>query len=552
MRYFSTNNPSKAHWAEAAIKSLSLGIAVLVTSNVANAQNYNSYPAAPSVYAPQVQPGFSPNVGAPVGSPYTPLQNGVLAPTPQSSVYQQSAQQSPYQAPYQAVAQVAPTPVAMPQAAPQSTPAVPNIGYGIPQSFSQPYAYPNTVLAQPAYSGPATFGANNEPLPRLAQPWPIEPNTTALENAPFGYNRNYNPRIIDAPIDVYVQEGQTGRISLGGAVNSDLGVSGQLIIEERNFDLFAWPNSQAGLLNGAFRGAGQNLRIELMPGNNVQRYTVNWTTPNLFGYSPFSLSVGGFYFTRFYDDWSEQRVGGRIGVGYEITPDLSLTTEFKGQDVKIFDPSTNSLPALNRVLGSNDLYTGSLRLAHNTRNHQFMPTDGHFLEFILDQHFGEFDFPRAQVNWSKYYKVRSRADDSGAHTFTNSIRLGFSGKDTPIFENFFAGGYSTLRGFAFRGAGPVEMGVQTGGRFQLLGSLEYMAPLTADDMVRMVGFVDYGTVEQDIEINWDNFRVAPGFGFRVSVPALGPAPLALDFAFPVAHADDDDRRVFAFSMGAVR
>ena len=49
-------------------------------------------------------------------------------------------------------------------------------------------------------------------------------------------------------------------------------------------------------------------------------------------------------------------------------------------------------------------------------------------------------------------------------------------------------------------------------------------PLTADDMIKAVAFCDYGTVEQDISIDKDNFRVAPGFGFRIAVPALGPAP----------------------------
>ena len=35
------------------------------------------------------------------------------------------------------------------------------------------------------------------------------------------------------PIDVFVQEARTGRIVLGGNVNSDLGVAGQLVIIER-------------------------------------------------------------------------------------------------------------------------------------------------------------------------------------------------------------------------------------------------------------------------------------------------------------------------------
>ena len=40
--------------------------------------------------------------------------------------------------------------------------------------------------------------------------------------------------------------------------------------------------------------------------------------------------------------------------------------------------------------------------------------------------------------------------------------------------------------------------------------------------------------------------------YRVSMPALGPAPLAFDFGFPVAYADTDDRQVFSFFMGFSR
>ena len=135
-----------------------------------------------------------------------------------------------------------------------------------------------------------------------------------------------------------------------------------------------------------------------------------------------------------------------------------------------------------------------------------------------------------------------RADGSGRHTIGVSLGAGFSGADTPIFENYFAGGFSTMRGFEFRGASPVDQGVTVGGEFRMLGSVQYMMPLTADDMIKAVTFVDFGTVEENIEIDWDNFRVAPGFGFRISVPALGPAPLAFDFAFPVAQADTAHER----------
>jgi outer membrane protein insertion porin family len=350
-----------------------------------------------------------------------------------------------------------------------------------------------------------------------------------------------------------LQEARTGRIVLGGSVNSDLGVAGNVIIEERNFDFRRLPRSWQDMWSGqAFRGDGQNFRVELMPGNLVERYTASWSTPRLFDYLPYSFSVGGFYYTRRFRDWTEQRIGGRAALGYELTKDLSMSSELRLEDVKLFEPRVAGVQELDDALGSTDLYTARFRIAHDTRDSPFMSTEGYLLELVYDQVFGEFDYPRGQINYSKYFMMRERLDGGGRHTLASSWRVGVTGAQTPIFENYFAGGYSTLRGFSFRGASPVEGDIQVGGEFMFLGSLEYVFPLTADEMLRGVAFVDYGTVERDIEFDSENFRIAPGLGLRVTVPALGPAPLAFDFAYPINHADTDDRQVFSFFMGFTR
>ena len=76
-----------------------------------------------------------------------------------------------------------------------------------------------------------------------------------------------------------------------------------------------------------------------------------------------------------------------------------------------------------------------------------------------------------------------------------------------------------------------------------------MFPITADDMLKGVVFVDFGTIEEKIEFVSDDYRVAPGIGLRVFVPALGPAPIALDFAFPIAREDTDRVQQFSFFVG---
>ncbi|MHB8974389.1 MAG: BamA/OMP85 family outer membrane protein [Pirellulaceae bacterium] len=414
-------------------------------------------------------------------------------------------------------------------------------GKSSPQVVYQPPTPPVPASTLPAPTGPvtATVSDNNQWLMSPYLNGGPQGSLAPIEQLPG----------TQVPVDILVEEARTGRFMFGAGINSDAGVTGQITVDERNFDLFGFPRKLSDIWSGeAWRGAGQGFRLEAMPGNRVQRYLVSFTEPYLFS-TPIGLNVSGYLFDRGYYDWDENRVGGRLGLSYRLTPDLSLAGSLRMEDVDITDPRVLGVPELDAVLGSNDLYSARFTLRHDTRDLPFLPTEGHLIEMSFEQAFGEFDYPRAEVDYRRYFLIRERPDGSGRHVLSANLSAGFSGEDTPLFENYFAGGFSTLRGFAFRGASPVVDTVTVGGRFRMLGSFEYMLPLTADDMIRAVAFVDYGTVEQEITIQADNFRVAPGFGFRISVPALGPAPLAFDFAFPVAKADTDDTQVFSFFFG---
>ena len=44
----------------------------------------------------------------------------------------------------------------------------------------------------------------------------------------------------------------------------------------------------------------------------------------------------------------------------------------------------------------------------------------------------------------------------------------------------------------------------------------------------------------------------PGLGLRMMIPAMGPAPIALDFAFPISDEPGDEQEVFSFFLGFLR
>ena len=117
----------------------------------------------------------------------------------------------------------------------------------------------------------------------------------------------------------------------------------------------------------------------------------------------------------------------------------------------------------------------------------------------------------------------------------------------PAFKRFYAGGFRSLRGFPFRGVGPNVNGFEVGGDFMFLNSLEYQVPVKANDQLYLVALVDSGTVERDVEIK--DYRVSAGVGLRLTVPMLGPVPIALDFGFPVVKGVEAPERLFSFWMG---
>ncbi|MFG0295308.1 MAG: outer membrane protein assembly factor [Maioricimonas sp. JB045] len=409
----------------------------------------------------------------------------------------------------------------------------------------------DAVAPRPIIRGQSSVIERGQSLDQYGLPVPQDYlQGVSPQGDPFGsaLQNPGSPGFVDINIDV--TEARTGRLMFGVGVNSDAGVVGSIVLQEDNFNIMRPPTSWADVMNGqAFRGGGQSLRIEAVPGSEVSRYVFSWQDP-YFMNTDNSLGLSGFYYNRFFDDWTEDRLGGRISVGRIIDQYWSIGGALRLENVAIRDFRRPAPQDLESVAGDNFLSTGSVTLTYDRRDSAFIPSEGHFLEFSYEQGFGEFSYPRFEVSGSQFFTLYERPDGFGKHILQFRGQAGWTGSDTPIFERFYAGGYSSFRGFAFRGVSPINGGVRVGGDFMLLGTAEYMMPITADDSIRAVVFSDFGTVEPDAEIN--DFRVTAGFGFRLIIPAMGPAPIALDFAWPIEKGRFDDERVFSFYVGFTR
>lgn len=547
-------------------------------------QPVNAYAQYGSVDPNNPNQQYQPYSVLPYQSQDQSAQTGVAqTQSAQQTQQNQQTQQSPYtqntqvaaSQPVSAIPFSAPTPPPSPYS---STSTVPTT-----QSAPSPYYVPNNAapaVEQPYYAPnytPNTSGATNPYAnssgaggmflaPQPYVPGPRNPSTQGgglLDSVMPGStglqdhaNSVFSPKpepMLTVPAKIRVMETQTGQLMASVGVNSDSGLVARFLYKEDNFDWRRPPKNPLRWEDwrNAYRGAGQRFKIEAMPGTQVQRYEVGWEEPYFLN-TDVSLGLTGYYYNRIYTEWSEQRAGGTISLGYKLTPDLTVNSYYKGESVDIYKPIMYGIPDLDRALGTSALHTFGVRLTHDTRDNPNLATEGHMVSVGAEQILGSYQYPRLFADARKYYMLRERPDTSGRWVLGFRSAASWTDIDTPIFERYYAGGFTTIRGFDFRGVSPRWNGVPIGGNFEFYNGAELLFPISADDMIRGVFFVDTGCVQPNID-NWaQKYRVAPGFGLRISIPFMGPAPIAFDFAFPIMKDSTDDVNIFSFYIGWMR
>jgi outer membrane protein insertion porin family len=372
----------------------------------------------------------------------------------------------------------------------------------------------------------------------------INPNIGPDRQEPFTANRAY------ADVMAAVEEGPTARFQLGIGASSFGGLYGQVGVTENNFNILAFPRSWDDIVQQrAFRGAGQQLSVELMPGTLVNVYSVSFRDPYLFDL-PVGLGVSGYQFSRYYTDWHEVRSGGRFNLGKQFGTQAYGDVAFRIEDVNITGFKYPAPALLLDAAGHTTLATFRPSFRIDSRDSPFLPTSGTFAEVAFEQAVGTYNFSKFTAEARQYFTTGSRPDGQGKRVLTLRSFFGVTSRDTPIYERFFAGNLNSIRGFAFRGVGPYVLSVNTGGVFESLVSAEYRIPLTANEHFHQVFFIDTGTVENDYRIS--DYRVSIGTGLRVLIPQIfKQIPLALDLAFPLNKGPQDRVQSFNFSIGAM-
>ncbi len=286
----------------------------------------------------------------------------------------------------------------------------------------------------------------------------------------------------------------------------------------------------------------------------INRYLVSFRNPYLFdlpdGYA-MGFGASGYYFTRFYQgQYNEARGGGRFSLGSQLGTSVYADVALRVEDVDVYGFQYPAPAAYLAAAGHSFLTSIRPSLRYDNRNDPFATSKGQYLELAFEQGWGTFTWPKFTAEGRQYFNLWNRPDGSGKHILTFRGFFGIAGKDMPVYERFYAGDFRSMRGFAYRGVGPYELGRNVGGVMSAIGSVEYQFPWVASDKLQQVIFTDFGTVEPDY--SFTTFRCAVGTGLRIYLPQqmFGPLPLAFDFAWPIVKGPEDHTRLFTFFIGA--
>lgn len=346
--------------------------------------------------------------------------------------------------------------------------------------------------------------------------------------------------------EVRVTEGKTGEVRFGAGISSDNGLIGQIVYEQRNFDIAKWPKDWRKFFSDdAFKGAGQLLRVEAEPGTRVSRYLISFTEPYLKD-KPISMTLAASMWERRQECYTEQREKGYIGFVHRLKNGWYRTLAFRFEDVIVKDVDDDAPKQVREVKGSNLLAGAKFGFGRDTTDNRFAPTKGKNYELTYEQVVGDSTFGIVDGTY-RWYKTLHEDLARRKTVLETKFRAATIVGDAPVFEKLYAGGTGSIRGFAYRGVSP-RAGADhdpIGSRWLVTGSGEIAVPLTNESLSALF-FVDSGMVETG------GIRASAGIGIQIMIPQwFGPVPMRFELAAPFLKNGEDKTQIFSFSAGAL-
>ncbi len=359
----------------------------------------------------------------------------------------------------------------------------------------------------------------------------------------------------------------------------------------------------AGLILGGsisqnnFLGTGNKVSIGLTKSDYQTRYNFGFVDP-YWTVDGVSLGYNAFYRKTDYDkldvdvsSYSVNSLGAGVSIGYPISETSRLTYGLTVQRDEIDTGAYTVDEIFDFIEKEGDSFTNfkaSIGWSESTLNKGVLANRGHSQSLVL-----ETTIPGSDLSFYKLdYRGQIFAPLTENYTMRFHTELGYGGAygDTdrlPFYENYYAGGFNSVRGFKDSSLGPRSTPSKAdpattppgtngpdangrytdpdtdpqafGGNIMITGGAELLFPLPFvkdQRQLRTVLFYDIGNVfDTDCPISttqgcdgvkFQDMAMSAGVGLTW-ITALGP--LSFSLATPIKKPDNAETQIFQFSLG---
>jgi outer membrane protein insertion porin family len=333
-------------------------------------------------------------------------------------------------------------------------------------------------------------------------------------------------------LDIKVEEAPTGAISFGIGYSTLDQVVGSASVSDRN--LF---------------GLGYYGSLKFSLGELVKDVRLGLTDPYFLGY-PYSAGFDLYHEQREFDTYSYKIVGGDIRFGKELTEFLRADAMYKLENVDVFDVAKDASTAVKQEEGKKTTSAISFSLTRDTRNDFFAPSKGGRHSFTIQDAGGilggDNDFVKAtaETSWFFPMPLSTVLNLRGKFGWVEP----YNGTTVPIYEKYFVGGLTTVRGFEWGKAGPIDENDEPLGSLKMAAfQAELTFFLSREIGLRMALFWDIGKGFD----KWNDItplRSGAGAGIRWLSPF---GPIIIDLGFNLSPKKGEKSQVFDFMAGSV-
>jgi len=357
-------------------------------------------------------------------------------------------------------------------------------------------------------------------------------NLNYFEDVKIDTQRGENPDLID--ILTTVTEKPTGSFTIGAGFSS---------VENL---IFTTSIAQDNLF-----GNGHRVNLTASLSSIRTDFNISLTEPRLFD-SEISAGIDAFNNDQDYLSFDARTSGGGLRFGKNITEFETLSMGYRYESVEVTGVSVADTTEFLR----NETRTTSRvspNYVYDSRDNFLNPSQGwrHMVGFEFAG-LGGAKFTRSSYDITYYHPLIGKLVGA-AHGRVNFAE-GYGGETLPVFERYFMGGPTSLRGFTIQNIGPKDSdGDPLGGNKALLVNLELQYPFTKS--LRGFVFYDRGNVygpgtdltstSKDFDLG--EMRNSIGAGFRFISPF---GPLGFAYGIKLDRKSGESTGEFHFSAGS--